>query len=80
MSTADTALLLSGQNTEAIRRRVAHAAVNLLPKPFDHRFKLYYEHGQWWALGQTEAHGGPTWAVEDADGPGSFDGFTFEGV
>ena len=69
---------LSGRNTETIRRRIAKAARLALP----YRVRLNYEHGQWWAVAirpDTEGKTG-TWAVEDAEGPGSFDGFTFEEV
>lgn len=73
-----SATLLSGQNTEPIRRRIAKAARRALPC----RVCLVYDHDQWWAISDPRNADSDkrTWAVEDADGPGSFDGFSFEGV
>jgi len=68
--------LVSGQNTRRARQAVFVAAHRAVEVGQHHkRLQLDFEHGQWWV---TCLKCGQQWAVEDAAGPGTCDGFDFE--
>lgn len=58
-------------NTAAMGARVLLAARRALA----HELVAVFEHGQWWI---TNRRTGAQWAVCDAEGPGSVQGFSFE--
>lgn len=68
-------MLKSETNTPQMSGRILAAAYKMFPGmgPFD----TYFEHGQWWLfdIGRDR-----TFAVEDACGGSSVDGFDFEEV
>ncbi len=65
------AVLMCEVNTPAMDRRVAAAA----RKHFHKRdVRTNYEHGQWW----ISLPDGSQYSVNDAEGPGTTDGFDFE--
>jgi hypothetical protein len=68
--------LKTEQDTPAMGRRVLAAARRAkLGRSRD--LDSVFEHGQWWII---ERGTGGTWAVNDAEGPGTFGGFDFEVV
>ena len=72
-------MLKSETNTPAIEKKILNAAVHYLHQG-DHslgfkHFQADFEHGQWFV---TNLHTGAQWSVNDAEGPGSIDGFSFE--
>ncbi len=75
LSDGESEALQSGINSSSIERCVLSAARRLL---FPHEsYQAFFEHGHWWVRSKRT---GATWSVEDATGPGSYDGFTFEKV
>lgn len=70
--------LRTEQNTPAMERRIMAAAIRFFHFPGPHHhIQVDFEHGHWWA---TCTDCGAQWSVVDAEGPGSFDGFSFERV
>jgi hypothetical protein len=65
------------KDSRVLERRIRGAARRLLGLTF---FTTYYEGGQWWVLTDTAGRRPETYAVVDAIGPGSDDGFAFRKV
>lgn len=63
-------------NTPAIRRRVL-AAAEVAGLSIEDPTPVY-EHGQWWVVGYDVEDDRVIYAVNDAAGPGTVDGFDFE--
>ena len=71
-----TAKLKTEQNTASMERRVRSAA-RLAGIVNTRNASVVFEHGQWWI---ENIRTGAQWSVCDAEGPGSFNGFSFEQV
>jgi hypothetical protein len=69
-------MLKCEQNTPEMADRVLAAAAAGLDVP-QRELEVAFEHGQWWV---TRRDDGAQWSVDDAEGPGSTDGFGFEQV
>ena len=69
--------LLTSRNEPEIDRRIKLAAHVLLDANRYTTLSTHFEHGHWWVLDRVTGAG---WSVEDAEGPGSEDGFCFEMV
>ncbi len=63
-------------DTPAMGDRVLAAACAALDIP-QRDLQVDFEHGQWWV---TKLSTGRQWSVNDAEGPGTTDGFDFEEV
>lgn len=72
---AIAAPLRSGTDTTAMARRIRRAWGASRPdRRKRRRYRLEFDRGHWWI---TEILTGAVWGVEDADGPGTYDGFEF---
>ena len=69
-------MLKTEQDTTTMERRVRRAA-RLAGLVTTRTASVIFEHGQWWI---ENVRTGAQWAVNDAEGSGSFDGFDFEQV
>lgn len=69
-------MLKTERNTTTMEARVKAAA----NKHFGHRkAQPVFDHGQWWVVWYDEDLGDErTFSVNDAEGPGTTDGFSFE--
>lgn len=71
-------MLKSECNTKVIERVIGNAAVKKFGRG---KAKLVFDHGQWWVLVYDKTEDQERiFSVVDAEGPGSIDGFYFEGV
>lgn len=71
--------LISGTNTPTVEQRIIDAwdvSDEAAALPESEWAETVFEHGQWWIT----ASNGAQWAVVDASGPGSIDGFAFERI
>jgi hypothetical protein len=81
-------LLKTERNTTNMEKRIKRAARKGIACIRDGGFKFntVFEHGQWWVIAFTgdydefTEHEEFAFSVIDAEGPGSYDGFSFEEV
>ena len=79
-------MLKTERNTRTMEARVKAAARKGIDCIRDGGYKLntVFEHGHWWVIAYTgdynefSEHEEYTFSVQDAEGPGTFNGFGFE--
>ena len=81
-----TAKLKTERNTKTMEKRIKAAARKSVPCIRDGglKFDTVFDHGQWWvithSLDEFAWHEELIYSVQDAEGPGTVDGFSFEEV